>query len=111
MKTLIPENNDFFSKYDTCSIGTQATKKVQEKKEHNIKMLPKEQVYSDRKHYHLNYDKHAMSHPCTCLESRKKDNISKSGIERTEWKTMTLFVFGIGIWNLRNPKIQKAHYI
>ena len=48
------------------------------------KMLPKEQVYSDPKHYHLNYDKHTMSHPCTCLESRKKDNISKSGIERTE---------------------------
>ena len=48
------------------------------------KMLPKEQVYSDRKHYHLNYNKHRMSHPFTCLESRKKDNISKSGIERTE---------------------------
>ena len=52
-----------------------------------------------------------MSHPCTCLESRKKDNISKSGIKRTEWKTMTLFVSGIGIWNLRNPKIEKAHFI
>ena len=58
MKTLIPENNDFFPKCDTRSIGTQTTKKVQEKKEHNIKMLPQEQVYSDRKHYHLNYDKH-----------------------------------------------------
>ena len=77
METLIPENNDFFPKCDTGSIGTQTTKKVQEKKEHNIKMLPQEQVYSDRKHYHLNYDKHTTSHPCTCLESRKKDNISQ----------------------------------
>ena len=25
-----------------------------------------------------------MPHPCTCLESRKKDNISKSGIKRAE---------------------------
>ena len=25
-----------------------------------------------------------MPHPCSCLESRKKDNISKSGIKRTE---------------------------
>ena len=32
-------------------------KKVQEKKEHNIKMR-KEQVYSDGKHYHVQYDKH-----------------------------------------------------
>ena len=84
VETLIPENNDFFPKCNTRSIGTETTKKVQEKKEHNIKMLPKEQVYSDRKHYHLNYNKHRMSHPFTCLESRKKDNISKSGIERTE---------------------------
>ena len=84
VETLIPENNDFFPKCNTHSIGTETTKKVQEKKEHNIKMLPKEQVYSDHKHYHLNYDKHTMSHPCTCLESRKKNNISKSGIERTE---------------------------
>ena len=40
VETLIPENNDFFPKCDTRSIGTQTTKKVQEKKEHNIKMLP-----------------------------------------------------------------------
>ena len=84
VESLIPENNYFLPKCDTHSIGTQTTKKVQEKKENNIKMLPKEQVYSDHKHYHLNYDKHTMSHPCTCLESRKKNNISKSGIERTE---------------------------
>ena len=32
--------------------------KVQEKKEHNIKLLPLKQVYSDRKRYHLQYDKH-----------------------------------------------------
>ena len=94
VETLIPKNNYFFPKCDTrsigtpkCdtrSIGTQTTKKVQEKKQHNIKMLPKEQVYSNGKHYHLNHDKHTMSHPCTCLESRKKSNISKSSIERTE---------------------------
>ena len=40
VETFIPENNDFFPKSDTHSIGTQTTKKVQEKKEHNIKMLP-----------------------------------------------------------------------
>ena len=80
--SLIPEN--YFPKCDTCSIGMQTTKKVLEKKKHNIKMLPKEQVYSDCKHYHLNYNKHRMSHPFTCLESRKKDDITKSGIERTE---------------------------
>ena len=51
-----------------------------------------------------------MPHPCTCLKPRKKDNISKSGIKRTEWKTMTLFVFGIGIWNLQNLKIEKAAF-
>ena len=61
METLIPENNDFFPECNTHSIGTQITKKVQEKKEHNIKMLPKEQVYSDHKHYHLNYDTHTSN--------------------------------------------------
>ena len=40
VETLIPENDAFFPKCDTRSIGTQTTKKVQEKKEHNIKMLP-----------------------------------------------------------------------
>ena len=59
VKTLIPESDDFFPKCDTLSIGTQTTKKkVEEKKEHNIKCCHKEQVYSDRNHYHLQYDKH-----------------------------------------------------
>ena len=40
VETLIPENDDFLPKCDTLSIGTQTTKKVQEKKEYNIKMLP-----------------------------------------------------------------------
>ena len=40
VETLIPENNDFFPKFDTHSTGMQTTKKVQEKKEHNIKILP-----------------------------------------------------------------------
>ena len=61
VESLIPENNYFLPKCDTHSIGTQTTKKVQEKKEHNIKMLPKEQVYSDHKHYHLNYDTHTSN--------------------------------------------------
>ena len=39
VETLIPENDDFLPKCDTLSTGTQTTKKVQEKKEHNIKML------------------------------------------------------------------------
>ena len=38
-----------------------------------------------------------MSHPCTCLESSKKDKISKPGIEENRIKTMALFVYGIGI--------------
>ena len=61
VESLIPENNYFSPKCDTHSIGTQTRKKVQEKKEHNIKMLPKEQVYSDHKHYHLNYDTHTSN--------------------------------------------------
>ena len=61
VESLIPENNYFLPKCDTHSIGTQTTKKVQEKKENNIKMLPKEQVYSDHKHYHLNYDTHTSN--------------------------------------------------
>ena len=44
-------------------LGHKQPKKVQGKKEHNIKMLP---------------------HPCTSLQSRKQDNVSKSGIKRTE---------------------------
>ena len=40
VETLISENNDFFPKCNTHSIGTQTTKKAQEKKEHKIKMLP-----------------------------------------------------------------------
>ena len=61
VESLIPENNYFLPKCNTHSIGTQTTKKVQEKKENNIKMLPKEQVYSDHKHYHLNYDTHTSN--------------------------------------------------
>ena len=63
METLIPENDDFFPKCNTLTIRTQTAKKKQGKKEHNIKMLP---------------------HPCTSLQSRKQDNVSKSGIKRTE---------------------------
>ena len=40
VETLIPENDDFFPKCDTFPLGRKQQKKVQEKKEHNIKMLP-----------------------------------------------------------------------
>ena len=73
-----------------------------------LRYYHKEQVYSDRKHYHLNYNNHTNNVTSLHLFGiKEKGNISKSGIKRTEWKTMTLSVFGIGIWNLRNPKPKK----
>ena len=60
-KILIPENNDFFRKCDTLSIWTQTTKKSTREKETHFKdkeqSYHKEQIYSDRKRYHLQYDK------------------------------------------------------
>ena len=73
VKTLIPESDDFFPKCDTLSIGTQTTKKnVEEKKEHNIKCCHKEQVYSDRNHYHLQYDKHTNNATSLHLSGTKE---------------------------------------
>ena len=86
VKTLIPENNDFFPKCDTLSVGTQTTKKstrekgtqykdaiIRNKFTHTVNII----TYNTR-------SMQTMPHPCTCLESRKKDNISKSAIKRTE---------------------------
>ena len=60
-KILIPENNDFFRKCDTLSIWTQTTKKSTREKRTHFKdkeqSYHKEQIYSDRKRYHLQYDK------------------------------------------------------
>ena len=61
VQILIPENNDFFPKCDTLSIWTQTTKKSTREKETHFKdkeqSYHKEQIYSDRKRYHLQYDK------------------------------------------------------
>ena len=86
VKTLIPENNDFFPKCDTLSIGTQTTIKstrekgtqyedatIRNKFTHTVNVI----TYNTR-------SMQTMPYPCTCLESRKKDNISKSAIKRTE---------------------------
>ena len=59
METLIPENYDFFPKCDTRPIGTQTTKKYKRKRNTKLRCYHKEQVYSDCKHYHLNYNKHS----------------------------------------------------
>ena len=113
VETLIPENNDFFPKCDTLSIGTQTTKKSKREKGTQYK----DTTISNKFTHTVNVITYntisiqTMPHPYTCLESRKKGNISKSGMKKTEWKTITLFVFGIGIRNLQNLKIQKAHCI
>ena len=38
--TLIPENDGFFPNVTSFLLGRKQEKKVQEKKEHNMKMLP-----------------------------------------------------------------------
>ena len=105
--TLIPENNDFFPRCDTLSIGMQTTKKSTGKKGTQCKDVTIRNKFTQTINviiYNM-ISIQTMPHPCIWLESRKKDNISKSSIKRIEWKTMTLFVFGIGIQNLRNHKI------
>ena len=113
VETLILENNGFFPKCDTLSIETQTTKKGTREYGTQYQDATIRNKFTQTVNI-ITYNTisiQTMWYPCTCLESRKKDNISKSGIKRTEWKTMTLFVIEIGIWNLRNPKIQKARYI
>ena len=89
-------------------LGRKQPKKVQEKKEHNIKCYYKEQVYPDRKRYHIQYDRHTNN--ATSLYffgiKEKEQHIVNQVLRKQ--KTMTIFVHGTGIWNLRDPKIQKA---
>ena len=110
LEALILESNDFFPKVWHLSIGTQTTTKSTREKEtqHKDASIRNKFTQTVIVTTYSTISIQTMSHPCTYLESRTKGSISKSGIKRTEWKTMTLFVFGIGIWNLRNPKIQKA---
>ena len=86
VKTLIPENNDFFPKCDTLSIGTQTTKKSTREKGMQYKDATIRNKFTHTVNI-ITYNTRSMQtmpHPCTCLESRKKDNISKSAIKRTE---------------------------
>ena len=81
VETLTPENDDYFPKCDTLSIGTQTTKKSTRERDATIRNKFTQTVNV------ITYNTisiQTMPHPCTCLESRKKDNISKSGIKRTE---------------------------
>ena len=86
VETLIPENNDFFLKYDTLYIGMQTTKKSTREKGTQYQGANIRNKITQTVNI-ITYNTKSiqtMSHPCTCLESRKKDNISKSGIKRTE---------------------------
>ena len=86
VKTLIPENNDFFPKSDTFSIGTQTAKKSTSEKGTQYKDTTIKNKFTQAVNvitYHT-INIQTMPHPCTCLESRKKDNLSQSGIQRTE---------------------------
>ena len=97
VETLIPENDDFFPKCDTLSIGTQTTKKSTREKGTKYKDATIRNKFTQTVNV-ITYNTTStqiMPHPCTCLESSKKDNIKKSGIKRIELKTMTLY--GIGI--------------
>ena len=86
VETLIPENDDSLPKCDTLSIGTQTTKKSTKEKGIQYKDATIRNKFTQAVNV-ITYNMisiQAMPHPCTCLKSRKKDNISKSGIKRTE---------------------------
>ena len=86
VETLIPEHNDFFPKCDTLSIWMQTTKKSTREKGTQYKDATIRNKFTQFVNL-INYNTisiQTMPHPCSCLESRKKDNISKSGIKRTE---------------------------
>ena len=86
VETLIPENDDLFHKSDTLSIGTQTTKKSTREKGTQYKDATIRSKFTQTVSV-ITYNAiniQTMPHPCTCLESRKKDSISKSGIKRTE---------------------------
>ena len=85
VKTLLPENNDFFPKRDTLSIGMLTAKKSTREKGTQYKDTTIKNKFTQTVNV-ITYNKiniQTMPHPCTCLESRKKDN-SQSGIKRTE---------------------------
>ena len=86
VETLIPEIDDFFPKCDTFSIGTQTTKKSTRKKGTQYKDASIRNKFTQTiiVTTYNTISIETMPHPCTCLESRKKGNISKSGIKRTE---------------------------
>ena len=86
VETLIPESNDFFPKCDTFSIGTQTTKKGTREKGAQYKDATIRNKFTQTVIIatYNTISIQTMPHPCTCLESRKKGNISKSGIKRTE---------------------------
>ena len=86
VETLIPENDDFFPKCDTLSIGTPTTKKSTREKGTQYKDATIRNKFSQTVNV-ITYNAistQTVPHPCTCLESRKKNNISKSGIKRAE---------------------------
>ena len=85
-------------KCDTLSIGMQTTKESTREKGTQYKDATISNKFTQTVIVttYNTISIQTMPHPCTCLESRKKANISKSGIKRTEWKT-DFFVFGIGI--------------
>ena len=75
---LIPENNDFFPKCDTISIGPQTTIKSTRKKGAQYKGATIMNKFTQTVNV-ITYNTisiKTMPHPCTCLESRKKSNIS-----------------------------------
>ena len=86
VETLIPENDDSFPKCYTLSIRTQTTKKSTREKGAQYKDATIRNKFTQTVNV-ITYNTisiKTMPHPCTCLESRKKDNICKSGIKRTE---------------------------
>ena len=73
---------DFFPKCDTSSIRTQATKKSTCEKGTQYKDATIRNKFTQTVNV-ITYNTISiptMPCPCTCLESRKKDNISKPGI-------------------------------
>ena len=87
VKTLIPENDDdLFPKCDTLSIGTQTAEKSTREKGTKYKDATIRKKFTQTVNFIIynTISTQTIPHPCTCLESRKKDNISKSGIKRTE---------------------------
>ena len=86
VKTLIPENNDFFPKRDILSIGTQTAKKSTREKGTQYKDTTIKNKFTQTVNV-ITYNTiniQTIPNPCTYLESRKKDNISQSGIKRTD---------------------------